>query len=141
MHQNASLLRYVYMVQNHIELPPNLRARVLLGVRQEEIKRARVFLLVSALIIPASLVGFWFVLHYLLASFYQTSFYSYLSLIFSDPDVVLAYWQQFLLVLLEALPVASMIVALIVFGALLTALKLFVENSRLGLSKLIITTV
>src|SRR3989344_4427907 len=136
MHQNASLLRYVYMVQNHIELPPNLRARVLLGVRKEEIKRARVFLLASALVIPASLVGFWFVLQYL-----QTSFYSYLSLIFSDPDVVLAYWQQFLLVLLEALPVASMIVALIVFGALLTALKLFVENSRLGLSKLIITTV
>ncbi|OGG66272.1 hypothetical protein A2Z56_00565 [Candidatus Kaiserbacteria bacterium RIFCSPHIGHO2_12_45_16] len=141
MHQNASLLRYVYMVQNHIELPPNLRARVLLGVRKEEIKRARVFLLASALVIPASLVGFWFVLQYLLTSFYQTSFYSYLSLIFSDPDVVLAYWQQFLLVLLEALPVASMIVALIVFGALLTALKLFVENSRLGLSKLIITTV
>ncbi|OGG71006.1 hypothetical protein A3I99_00240 [Candidatus Kaiserbacteria bacterium RIFCSPLOWO2_02_FULL_45_11b] len=129
------------MVQNHIELPPNLRARVLLGVRKEEIKRARVFLLASALVIPASLVGFWFVLQYLLTSFYQTSFYSYLSLIFSDPDVVLAYWQQFLLVLLEALPVASMIVALIVFGALLTALKLFVENSRLGLSKLIITTV
>ena len=114
MHQNASLLRYVYMVQNHIELPPNLRARVLLGVRKEEIKRARVFLLASALVIPASLVGFWFVLQYLLTSFYQTSFYSYLSLIFSDPDVVLAYWQQFLLVLLEALPVASMIVALIV---------------------------
>jgi hypothetical protein len=141
MHQNASLLRYVYMVQNNIELPPNLRTKVLLGVRKEEIKRARVLLLVSSLVIPTSAAGLWFILQYLLTSFYQTSFYSYLSLIFSDPDVVLAYWQQFLLVLLEALPVASMIIVLLVFGALLTALKLFVENSRLGLSKLLITTV
>jgi len=129
------------MVQNNIELPPNLRAKVLFVIREEEVKRARIFLLFTTLVTPFSVIGLWFVFQYLLASFYQTSFYHYATLLFSDPDVVLAYWRQFILVLLEALPVVGMIFTLIMLGALLLAAKLFIENTRLGLSKLSLTRV
>lgn len=121
----------VYM-QDNFELPENLRNNILLGIRGEEKKRAKPLLAVSVIIALSSLVGLFMWLKYALIAFYQSSFYAYMTLLFSDPDVVLRYWQEFGLALLESLPVLGIALCLLAVFTLLMSLRLFTQNMRFG---------
>lgn len=119
-------------MQDNFELPASLKGNILLSIRTEEKKRAKRLLVVSAVVAAGSLVAIIASLKYALMALYESSFYSYASLLFSDPDVIAQYWREFALALLESLPVVGIVLCLIAVFALLMSLRLFAQNMRFG---------
>ncbi len=66
----------------------------------------------------------------LIASFSNSGFFQFLSLIFFDAEAVLLYWQSFVFSLLETLPVMSILIFCLVFLSLLFSLKIFVQGLK-----------
>jgi hypothetical protein len=104
----------------------------LLNIRSEEKKIAKQQLVVSALLAVASIGAIVASVKYALTAFYQSGFYSYASLLLSDPDMVLRYWREFGLALLESLPVIGIVCFLIAVFALLMSFRSFARNMRFG---------
>lgn len=119
-------------MQDDFELPKNLRNNVLLSIRSEEKRIAKRELAVSAFAAVASIGAIVASVEYAVTAFYQSSFYSYASLLLSDPDMVLRYWREFSLTLLESLPVIGIVCFLIAMFALLVSLRFLARNMRLG---------
>ena len=55
----------------------------------------------------------------------------FLSLFWSDAGVLVAYWNDFIFVLIESLPVASVAVFLAALFVLLQSLRFMVLNSKI----------
>jgi len=108
------------------------REKVLHSIKKEELKRARIYLIVSISTTGASLAGIVLSIQYLVQAFYQSNFGSYLSLLFSDTDVVHSYWQELSLSLVETLPLLQIIFLLLTFAVLLVSLRVFMNNLRGG---------
>lgn len=115
------------------ELPTELRGKILMRIGQEERHRAKIFLAASATTISLSVVGIIFSVQYMMEGFYQSSFYTYFSLLLSDPDIVLTYWQEFTLSLAESLPLLGITVSLITVTILLLSIRVLANNLRQGL--------
>ena len=136
MHQNAPLFRYIRMRKiDKIDPPTKLRTNILMNIGQEESRRARVFLLVFATVVPLSILGTVFSIKYMLQGFYQSSFYSYFSLLLSDPDIVLAHWKDFSLSIAESVPFMGITLSLITIVALLISIRIIANNLRNGVSR------
>lgn len=124
---------YVYMRDmNKIEPPARLRTNILMRIGQEERHRAKIFLSVFAPIVLLSIVGSVLSLRYVLEGFYQSSFYSYFSLLLSDPDIVFMYWREFALSLTDTIPFTGITLSLIAIAIFLVSLKSLVNNLRGG---------
>ena len=117
-----------------VEPPKRLYENILMRIGQEECRRAKVFLFASAPIVLLSTVGIIFSVQYMMQGFYQSSFYSYFSLLLSDPDIVLTYWREFALSLTETIPFMGITLSLIAIVALLVSARIFAINVRKGLS-------
>lgn len=115
---------------NKLDLPKGLRSNILLSIRKEERRRARLYLFVATIVVPSSVFGAWLSASLMVQEFLSSSFYTYLSLLFSDTDIVLAYWQQFALSLAESIPLIGVTVFLIALAALLVSLRTFLGNVR-----------
>jgi hypothetical protein len=114
-------------------LPKGLRGRILVSIKHEEIRRARIYVLVALSTTIFSLLGVVFAFKYMIQGFYQTSFYSYFSLLFSDPDIALSYWKELSLSLVEALPLLGITLSLVAVAILLTSLRVFVRKVKSNL--------
>lgn len=111
---------------------PDFLSRVMKKIEQKErlaLKRKLIFHSVFSVLSMAGLVLSWQWLQNNLAS---TGFWHFFSLLFSDGQVMLAYWQSFVLALIETLPVtallllsAAALVCLTFFKHLIKDLKLF----------------
>lgn len=99
-------------------------------IGQEEHRRARTYLIGSSAAISLSAAGIIFSFQYLIQSFFQSNFYTYLSLLFSDPDVALIYWREFTLSLIETTPLFEITLSLIAVVTLLISIRVFVNNMR-----------
>ncbi len=119
-------------MQDDFELPKDLRNSILLSIRSEEKKIVKQQLVVSALVAIASIGAIIASVKYALIAFYQSSFYFYASLLLSDPDMVLRYWREFGLALLESLPVIGIVCFLVAVFALLMSFRFFARNVRFG---------
>jgi hypothetical protein len=117
-----------------LEPSETLRRSVLLGIRREERRRARVYLLVSGMAGSFSPVGIFFAVKYLFTVLYQSSFYGYLSLMFSDPDIVFGNFQDFAFSLAESAPLVGVTAILITVALLLLSIRVFANNLRNGLT-------
>ncbi|HMP67596.1 MAG TPA: hypothetical protein PKA60_02510 [Candidatus Paceibacterota bacterium] len=115
---------------DRLELPNGLRGKILASIKHEEIRRARIYVLGALSTVVASSLGAVFAFKYMLQGFYQTSFYSYFSLLFSDPDIALSYWKELSLSLVEALPLLGITLSLVAIAVLLTSLRVFVRNAK-----------
>src|SRR3989344_9129199 len=120
------------MVNGTPKLPESLRTRVLAGIRQEECRRARTYLVTSAAVVAGSSAGVFISATYLAQTLAQSSFWSYLALLFSDTDVAIAYTEPFLFSLAEALPRLGITAVLATTLLLLGALRVFMLNIRSG---------
>jgi len=69
---------------------------------------------------------------YAAQQFYTSGFYDYLTLIISDRGSVLAYWQQFGLSLIEALPSLALLLLLPIVFALVYSLRRVVVAARVA---------
>lgn len=64
------------------------------------------------------------------ASLAESGFFQFFSLIFSDSQIISAYWQNFVLSLLESLPTLNLIIFLAVTIVFLEFLKLLIKNLK-----------
>lgn len=115
---------------DNIRLPKGLRKNILLSIRKEERRRARLYLFVATIIAPSSALGIWFAASFMVQEFLNSSFYTYFSLLFSDTDIVLAYWQQFALSLAESIPLIGVTISLGALAVLLISIRVFAQNMR-----------
>lgn len=122
-------------MKDNFTLPDHLKSNILRGILSEEKNRARKLLVISIITAFVSIGSILASVKYALTSFYQSSFYSYATLLFSDPDVVMRYWREFGLALLESLPVVGVILCLAAFFALLISLRMFARNMRFGITQ------
>jgi len=64
-------------------------------------------------------------------NFAESGFFKFFSLIFSDFNAVMASWKNYLISLLETLPVMNLILLLAVFLIFLEALKFLAKNIKI----------
>jgi len=69
------------------------------------------------------------------AGFAETGFFRFFSLIFSDADIIFAYWQSFALSLLETIPVTSLMLFSLAVLVFLMSLKLLSKNIKVVLNQ------
>jgi hypothetical protein len=114
----------------HLPIPKGLRKNILLSIRKEERRRARLYLFVATIVVPSSIFGAWFAILYMAQEFLSSNFYTYLSLLFSDTDIVFMYWQQFALSLAESIPLIGATVFLMTLAIFLASIRVLVSNVR-----------
>jgi len=110
-----------------------LREKILFSIKKEEVYRAKMYFSISAVVAVASIFGLFFSVKYMIQEFYQSSFHSYLSLIFSDPNIVISYWKELSISLVETLPMLGITISLITAYTLLVSVRTLVKNIRGGL--------
>jgi hypothetical protein len=115
---------------DRFELPKGLRKKILVSIKQEEIRRAQVYVVTALTAITTSLIGAMFALRYMLQGFYQSSFYSYFSLIFSDPDIAASYWRELSMSLVETAPLVGVTLSLVTLASFMISLRVLVKHSR-----------
>ncbi len=140
VHQNAPLARIIIMIQdNYNKLLFNLKQKdVPAGlydlVFKQIYQRQRFMILRRKIIYGLGLIfsalAFIPTVLSLKTGLVESGFTQYFSLLFSDFNVVSAYWQSFLLTLLESLPIISLAVFLAVLLIFLELLKLSVRKSK-----------
>lgn len=122
----------LYRTLSTVEPPKGLyeavMARIDTARRRAAQMRAGLFgmvaLLSGALLVPA--------LEYTMSQLYASGFYDYLSLILSDHSLVLTYWREFGLSLIESLPSLALLLLLPTIVALVWSLARLIKNVRSG---------
>ncbi|MFA6227898.1 MAG: hypothetical protein WC668_01795 [Patescibacteria group bacterium] len=104
--------------------------KITLRLKWEQAKRAKFRLAVFSLTFVASLAAVVPALRLIWQDASQSGFADFVSLFFSDPDLALAYWQNFVLALLEVLPVLSLALFVAVLAVFMESLKLLVKNFK-----------
>jgi len=110
------------MFFTQIEPPKELFNAVLNRIEAEKGKKARINLMFSSIGSAISFAVLFVSFGYLSQSLYQSGFYDFVSLIFSDGSLILDLYQEFGLLILESLPALEIA---IVLSALLSFLGLF----------------
>lgn len=114
------------------EAPDGLLEKVLGQLQKEQkimaLKRRRIIFSFGAVISALSLIPAYLTLQ---ASLAESGFFQFFSLIFSDSEIVLAYWQNFILSLLETLPITNLIIFLALTALFLESLKLLAKNTKI----------
>jgi len=138
MHQRASFLRIIYMVdyqQNLIEPPSGLLQKIMARIQAERrLMSLKKRIIIFSLILIISLVGVIFISKITVSAAHASGFVSFLSLIFSDLHIVLVNWQTYSLTLLESFPVFGVMGILAAVLILMESLKYLVEDFGLWLA-------
>jgi hypothetical protein len=113
-----------------LQPPTKLREIILLSIRKAEQRQARIYFAIAAITLLGSVIGLVFSLQYLLEALYASEFYSYATLVFSDPDMVSTLWQDVVISLAESLPVLLIIACLIAVGILLASMRVMAMTIR-----------
>lgn len=114
------------------ELPNGLLDRVINRINKErKLISVRRRLVIFSFIFIASIAAFVPALKMVEAELANSRFVEFFSLLFSDTNIVMAYWQNFVLSLLEALPVTSLIILLFVMFMLLESAKALAKNIKI----------
>ena len=111
-----------------------LRESILSRIATEEHQRARRYLLASFTAATVSVAGIVFAGTYVVRAIYEARFYQYVSLLFSDTDIVLSYWREFMLSLAEALPFFAITLVLVAVATLMLSIRMLTSTSRRDLS-------
>jgi hypothetical protein len=114
-----------------IDAPAGLLERIVNRLYKEQnllaVKQRLAVFGVAALISAVVLVP---IVNLVRADFYHSGFWQFSSLLFSDWQVISAYWQSFGLALLEALPVMSLVILLAALLVFLESLKFLAKNLK-----------
>lgn len=99
-----------------MESPNNLKSQIVkkIETKEKRLQTARVWIFGSSSI--ASLGLALSTVIYLANSIKQTGFWQYFSLIFSENKLILDYWREFTLSLIESLPIVGLIILLASIG-------------------------
>jgi len=124
-------LKKLFQNITQIEPPHELYERILARIRRIALVKFVIFL-ASTL---ASSVILVFSFQYAAQEFYVSGFSQYLSLIISDGDSLITYWEDLLISLAESLPILGMTLLLTSIFLLLGSVRLLAENNGISLLK------
>ena len=112
--------------------PPNgLLEKILNRIHHEERILVLRKIIVFSVTLTGSLAGLVPAFRVLLSDFGRSGFLRFFSLIFSDFSAVAAYWQNFVLILLESLPILSLAVFLAVLIIFLQSIRALTKNVKI----------
>jgi len=110
---------------NLVEPPAGLFDKIMCRIeREKKIFTLRRRIIIFSIGLIGSAIAFVPAFTYVRYGFVESGFYSFFSLIFSDTEVVITYWESFIQSLLETLPVVGL-------AALLTTVVIFLESLKL----------
>ncbi|KKR91197.1 MAG: hypothetical protein UU43_C0013G0003 [Candidatus Falkowbacteria bacterium GW2011_GWA2_41_14] len=109
----------------------NLLEKITRRVREEQRRwaikqRLAIFSIGLIFSVPAAILSFQLVRTEMAASGLQ----EFLSLIMTDSEIVMTYWQNFILIVLESLPTVSLAVFLVALFIFLESLKLLTRELK-----------
>ena len=111
--------------------PPKRLSKIILT--QIAIKEKHAMLVRLCFAVAASAVSFVAMIPafmYMFAEFYQSNFYTYVLLLFSDGSTTLLYWKEFVLSLAESLPLVGITLVLTTIFVFLGSLRLMARYRR-----------
>jgi hypothetical protein len=115
-----------------IEPPAGLFIKVMNRIEAEErimLLKRRIFVFSCAIF--GSTIGLIFSFNFAGNAMIDSGFGEFFSLMFSDPTIVGAYWQNFFLTLLESLPIVEITVFLSVIFLLLQFIRFLNKDIRI----------
>jgi len=111
-----------------VDPPEGLSARVLLCIRAEKQRIARIRLYLFGTASAISFVALFPALQYTFYEIANSGFTDYASLLFSDATSLLPYWREFTMSLVETLPVFGLIISLGLVFLMLESLRTAIRN-------------
>jgi hypothetical protein len=128
MKKEVSLYTYLHMLEPRAGLYRAILERIAYAERRSARVRTSLFsglaILSGAALVPA--------VRYAAGQFYASGFYDYLTLIFSDRNVVLIYWRQLGLSLVESLPSLALLLLLPIIFLLVYSVRRAVQTGRVA---------
>jgi hypothetical protein len=130
----ADDLQKLFSLNKMVTPPAELLGKIITKINIEKQARFKRMLVLRSLFFIFSVIlliwgGQWFI-----ADIAESGFSHFLTLLFSDGKILLAYWQTFIMVLLESLPVSSLLVILAAILAILQSLKFLTRDLKLLIS-------
>ncbi len=114
------------------EPPEGLFEKIMFRIREEQrlliLKKRLAFFSIGMMV---SVVSFIPLFNLVQTELSKSGFLQFFSLLFSDFQVVAAYWQNFIMSLLEAIPAMSLALFLIAVFIFLQSLKFWIKNIKL----------
>jgi len=123
-------LSQIFNNMSQVEPPIRLKGLILRRIEMEKsrLMKRKMVLIYSGLSLSSG--AFLFVFFSFGNAILKSDFWNLLSLIFSDAEVVISHWSDFVLSLLETLPVVSITVILIPVFAILLILNYYSKLSN-----------
>ena len=119
------------MVIKHVSPPFDLERNIWSRLSQEQKRQAKIHLAAFAVLDAFAVVGLVTSIIYLSNIFSRSGFGHYLSLVLSDSNMLVSYWQELGLSLAESLPVLGFIAFLSVSTVLIWSSAKTIINARL----------
>lgn len=124
----------LYSAMRQLEAPQGLYASVLARIQlaRQRSARLKTYLLgAAALVFGLTLIP---ALQYMARELYESGFYSYASLLFSDGKFVLSIWREFTFSLLESVPSIALLLVLVSAAAFVWSIRRTIINARIAFS-------
>lgn len=116
---------------NLVEPPAGLFDKIMCRIEKErKILTLRRRIIIFSIGLVGSAIAFIPALAYVRTGLVESGFSAFFSLIFSDTEIVLVYWKNFVQSLLETLPVAGLAVFLATIAVFLESLKMLVRDLK-----------
>jgi len=114
------------------ELPEGLFDKIMNRIRKEQrLSALRRRLIFSSLGLIASVAVFIPALKVVQRELYQSGFLQFVSLLFSDFEIIIVYWQNFVISLLESIPAMSLTIFFVAIFAFLELLKFWTKDMKI----------
>ena len=115
-----------------LEPPKGLYEKIIQRIRYEQNLQLlrRKFIFFSILLV-GSVTVFIPTFKAVQTSLHESGFSYFISLIFSDFDIIIGYWQDFVMLLLGVLPAMSLVVLFTAIFAFLASIKFLARNTKL----------
>jgi len=129
MHKNDKKL---FSYNKSPETPDDLFDKVILSIKKEEHRIAilKRRLAIFSLGIIGSVVAFIPAVRMVQAGFSESGFSHFFSLLFSDFGIIATYWQNFMISLLETLPIIHLAILLAITFVFLGSLKFLARDLK-----------
>jgi hypothetical protein len=116
----------------------NLFDRIITAVHQEkEFKQTKKILLAFLLLLAVAVISMPFSLTFFVSEWRHSGISYFISSAVGSTGVFAVYWQDFLLSVVESMPVIAIVIFLINLGLLLFTLRLFMYKKQLLLKYLV----
>lgn len=121
---------YSKLFENMVEVnpPADLCSKILLGIDRVSQRRQKLAILVARLALFVSSLTAVLALVYLISGIYQSEFYQYFLLLFSEGLGILNYWQELFLSLAQSMPIFETVIFLMAVIFLMISIRLLAKN-------------